>query len=74
MEQKSQNRIEYYTVVFRTFRKGALHNPRLEPNAEWDIFVDENGKFDALSFQSAIMLFNLLNMLKDKISKFYIPH
>ena len=52
------------------FEKESLQNPRLEPNASYDIFMDVNGKFDSLLFQSSIMLFNMLDMLKDKITKF----
>ena len=49
---------------------GALENPRVEPNSEFIIFIDENDEFDTSLFQSAIMLYNMLGMLRDKITKF----
>ena len=54
------------------FVKGPLQHPRLEPKNKCFSFADE--KFDAPSFQSSIMLLNLPDMLKDKITKTYIPH
>ena len=50
MDQKAKNRIEYYTVMFRTFEKSFITNLRSDPNAEWNIFVDYSGKFDTQSF------------------------
>ena len=52
------------------FEKVSFKYPRLEPNAEGYIFVDENKKFKAPSFQSSIMLFSLLDMLKRKSRNF----
>ena len=49
---------------------GALKNPRVEPMPECNIFMDEYDVFVPELFQSAIMLYNLLEMLRDKITKF----
>ena len=49
---------------------GALKSPRVEPKPEYYIFIDENSNFDSQLFQSAIMLYNQLDMLRDKITKF----
>ena len=49
---------------------GALKNPHVKPKPEYNIFIDKNSNFDSQLFQSAIMLFNLLDMLRDKITEF----
>ena len=56
------------------FEKVTLQHPRLQSNVECYIFVDENDKFDAPSFESSIMLFNLLDMIKDKSINKIIVH
>ena len=46
-----------------------MENCRVEPVSEFIIFIDENDEFDKSLFQSAIMLYNVLDMLQDKITK-----
>ena len=53
---------------------GALKNPRVEPKPEFKIFMDENRVFDTQLFQYAIMLYYLLDMLRDKLQNFYIRY
>ena len=53
-----------------TLKSGTLENPRFEPQAEYGIFMDDNGEFDSILCQSAIMLYDLLDMLKAKMTKF----
>ena len=53
-----------------SFEKGPLQHPRAEPVSEQHIFVDDDGNFNGELYRSAMMLYNMLGMLVDKISKF----
>ena len=41
---------------------GALKNPRVEPKPEYNFFMDKNKVFDTQQYQSAVMIYNLLDI------------
>ena len=49
---------------------GPLINPRKLPDPKEQLYQDSNGTFDAKSYESALVLYNMLNALADKISGF----
>ena len=49
---------------------GALRNTHVEQKPEYNIFNDKYSNFDSQLFKSATMLYNLLDMLRDKFTKF----
>ena len=53
-----------------SFKKWPLQHPRAEPELEQQIFIHDDRNFDGQLYQSAMMLYNMLGTLADKISKF----
>ena len=49
---------------------GPLSNPRRKPDPKSTLFQDIAEDFDSKSYESALILYNLLNVLTTKISNF----
>jgi len=49
---------------------GHLVNPRLKPDPNDELFKLEDGNFDGIGFQNALMLFELLENIKMKVCDF----
>ena len=49
---------------------GHLVNPRLKPDPIDELFKLEDGNFDGIGFQNALMLFELLENIKMKVCDF----
>ena len=52
------------------FEHGPLTNPRRKPDPRAKLFEDVTGVFDSKSYESALILYNLLDALAIKISSF----
>ena len=54
----------------KRFELGPLVNPRAEPSADDPIFRDEDGLFDGVSYEKALMLYELVEGLAKKVSNY----